>query len=303
MSQLKSAESKLIRLQKEKLNLEKLQLSENEKITKINSEITRIQGSLKNLSLSQLTNKMKQIESKSKQGQQYHKKSNDLESKIIRKNEEINRTKSDIERYSKQEIDKKTKLENKRQKEQLDFQKKLQRELENTKRLSDNFDNEHRWNKVGAKLTKESRFEIEQTTVLKEFDFFVSHASEDKDDFVKPLIVAMKEMDLRVWYDEFELSVGDSLRRSIDKGLSNSKYGVVVLSSSFFNKNWTQYELDGLVTKEMEGRKVILPIWHKVSKNEVVSYSPTLADKVALNSSIYSIEEIVEKLSELLNEN
>lgn len=302
MSQLKSAESKLIRLQKEKLNFEKQQLTESQKITKINSEINRIQSSMKNLSMSQLTNKLKQIESKSKQGQQYQKKSNDIESKIIRKNEEINRTKKDIERYSKQEVNKQTKLDNKRQKEQLDFQKKLQRELENTKRLSDNFESEHRWKKTSSNWTKESEFEIEEETITKKFDFFVSHASEDKEDFVKPLINAMKKENLQVWYDEFELKVGDSLRRSIDKGLSNSKYGVVILSSSFFNKNWTQYELDGLVTKEMEGRKVILPIWHKVSKNEVVSYSPTLADKVALNSSIYSIEEIVEKLSDLLNE-
>ncbi|UZO79670.1 toll/interleukin-1 receptor domain-containing protein [Aquimarina sp. ERC-38] len=301
MSQLKSAESKLIRLQKEKLNLEKQQLTENQKITRINGEITRIQSSMKNLSMSQLTNKLKQIETKTKQGQQYQKKSNDIEGKIIRKNEEIYRTKSDIERFSKQELDKQTKLENKRQKEQIDFQKKLQRELGNTKRLSENFDSEHRWNKASSNWSKESRLELDQLPAIKEFDFFVSHASEDKEDFVKPLIEAMQNKNLEVWYDEFELKVGDSLRRSIDKGLSNSKYGVVILSSSFFKKNWTQYELDGLVTKEMEGIKVILPIWHKVSKNEVVSYSPTLADKVALNSSIYSIDEIVERLGELLN--
>ena len=73
-----------------------------------------------------------------------------------------------------------------------------------------------------------------------------------------------------------QLKVGDSLRRSIDRGLANSKYGVVVLSSAFFAKNWPQYELDGMVAREMNGVKVVLPIWHKVSKDEVLSYSPTL---------------------------
>ncbi|MGB3142526.1 MAG: toll/interleukin-1 receptor domain-containing protein, partial [Maribacter sp.] len=107
---------------------------------------------------------------------------------------------------------------------------------------------------------------------------------------------------IKVWYDEFELKLGDSLRRSIDKGLINSKYGIVVLSTSFFKRNWTQYELDGFVNREMNGMKVILPIWHKVSKDEVQKFSPSLADKVALNSSVYSIKEIAEEINTLLKQ-
>ena len=95
---------------------------------------------------------------------------------------------------------------------------------------------------------------------------------------------------------------GDSLRRSIDNGLVKSRYGVVVLSSAFFEKNWTQYELDGLVTREMEGHKVILPIWHLVSKDQVLNYSPSLADKKAINSSLSTISEIVSQLAEVLDE-
>lgn len=105
---------------------------------------------------------------------------------------------------------------------------------------------------------------------------------------------------MKVWYDEFTLKVGDSLRRSIDGGLSNSRFGTVILSSSFFSKNWTQYELDGMTAKEMDGRKMILPIWHKVTKNEVMKFSPTLADKVALNSSIHSIEEIAQQIADVV---
>ncbi len=137
-----------------------------------------------------------------------------------------------------------------------------------------------------------------------DYDVFVSHASEDKDEFVRPLAQELEQRGFKVWYDEFTLRVGDSLRRSIDKGLANSRYGVVVLSSSFFSKNWTQYELDGLTAREMTGTesKVILPIWHKVSKNEVMAYSPTMADKVALNSSLNSISEIAAQLSEVLKQ-
>lgn len=131
---------------------------------------------------------------------------------------------------------------------------------------------------------------------IKKYDLFISHASEDKIDFVKPLAEQLDMLGVKVWYDEFALEIGDSLRKSIDEGLSNSKYGLVILSSHFFNKNWTQYELNGLNAKEMSGKKTILPIWHKVTLDEVRKYSPTLSDKIALNSSLLSIESIASKI-------
>lgn len=130
-----------------------------------------------------------------------------------------------------------------------------------------------------------------------DYDAFISHASEDKDDLVRPLAEELIKNGLSIWYDEFKLKVGDSLRRSIDAGLVRSKFGIVILSPSFFAKNWPQYELDGLVEKEMAGNKVILPLWHKVSKNEVMKYSPALADKVALNTAMYTIEELAKELA------
>lgn len=134
-----------------------------------------------------------------------------------------------------------------------------------------------------------------------EHDAFISHASEDKDDLVRPLAEKLTAIGFDIWYDDFQLTVGDSLRRSIDRGLASSRFGIVVLSPAFFAKNWPQYELDGLVNREIsEGTKVILPLWHKVSKDEVRSYSPSLADKVALNTAVYSLGELVAQLSKVL---
>jgi hypothetical protein len=133
------------------------------------------------------------------------------------------------------------------------------------------------------------------------YDAFISHASEDKERFVKPLANALTRMHYRVWYDEFELRVGDSLRQSIDKGLVNSRFGIVVLSPAFFAKNWPQYELNGLTAREMDGHKVILPIWHNVDRDDVLAYSPTLADKIALSSRQLSIKKIAEALGEELD--
>lgn len=134
-----------------------------------------------------------------------------------------------------------------------------------------------------------------------EHDAFISHASEDKEALVNPLAEKLTAAGFDIWYDDFQLTVGDSLRRSIDEGLAHSRFGIVVLSPDFFAKNWPQYELDGLVNREMnEGTKVILPLWHKVSKDEVRSYSPSLADKIALNTAVYTLGELVEQLSKVL---
>ncbi len=88
-------------------------------------------------------------------------------------------------------------------------------------------------------------------------------------------------MGLKVWFDEWTLTIGDSLRQKIDEGLLASDYGVVVLSRSFFAKKWPQVELDGLFAREMQGRKVILPIWHSVTREDVLQFSPMLAGKLA----------------------
>jgi len=127
---------------------------------------------------------------------------------------------------------------------------------------------------------------------MSKWDLFISHASEDKPEFVKPLADFLSSLGVDIWYDEFTLEIGDSLSRSIDNGLANSRFGVVVLSPAFFAKDWPEYELRGLVSKELGREKVILPIWHKVTKEDVLSYSPVLADKIALCSDKLSIEKI-----------
>lgn len=132
------------------------------------------------------------------------------------------------------------------------------------------------------------------------FDVFISHASEDKDDVVRPLANALRAAGLSVWYDEFELRIGDSLRRKIDRGLGSSRFGVVVLSQAFFGKGWPEYELDGLVTRAVSGDQILLPVWHNVSKSEVIRYSPSLADRLARSTSTHTVEEIASEIAEVV---
>lgn len=132
------------------------------------------------------------------------------------------------------------------------------------------------------------------------FDVFISHASEDKDAIVRPLANALRGAGLSVWYDEFELRIGDSLRRKIDRGLGNSRFGVVVLSQAFFGKGWPEYELDGLVTRAVSGEQILLPIWHNVSKSEVIGYSSSLADRLARSTATHTVEEIAAEIAEVV---
>jgi hypothetical protein len=96
------------------------------------------------------------------------------------------------------------------------------------------------------------------------------------------------------------MSWGDSLRSKIDNGLKRSKFGIVVLSKDYIQKGWTQYELDGLFQREMTGGKIILPIWHDISKKEVQDFSPTLAGRLALSTSMMTPKEIADELRKIL---
>lgn len=131
------------------------------------------------------------------------------------------------------------------------------------------------------------------------WDVFVSHASEDKESFVRPLVDALRESGITVWYDEATLRVGDGLRRSIEKGLAKSQYGVVIISKAFLAKEWPQRELDGLVSKEEDGSKVVLPVWHDITAQEVRSRSPMLADRLAVPSS-RGVKAVVQELLQVI---
>ena len=132
------------------------------------------------------------------------------------------------------------------------------------------------------------------------FDVFISHASEDKAEVVRPLATSIQGSGLSVWYDEFELRIGDSLRRKIDKGLANSRFGIVILSRAFFGRGWPEYELDGLVTRAVSGEQILLPVWHNITKNEVIDYSPSLADRVARSTATHTVEEIAAEIVDVI---
>lgn len=253
---------------------------ENGKIKQIDSVNKSIN---KNTSISTLQSKQKQISNYQTEILNCKKKAADYQSKISVKTTELGKKKQELRKSENNEL-------KKQNQKQSDFQKNLQLSIEEQKGQLKYLINQNYSSKTDI---------IENTETQKQYDFFISHASEDKEDIVRDLAEALKKNGFQVWYDEFELKIGDSLRKKNDSGLINSKFGIVIISPSFVKKNWPEYELNGMVAREMNGHKVILPIWHKITKDEVLKFSPTLADKMALNTSIHTIDDIVASLKEL----
>ena len=123
-------------------------------------------------------------------------------------------------------------------------------------------------------------------------DTFICHANEDKQYVARPLRDALKEIGVNAWLDESEVRVGDSIRRKIDEGLSACRSATVILSKIFFDKYWTQYEMDGIFQRQVPGEIPLFPIRHGITVQEVASHSPSLADIASLSSSDQTIEQI-----------
>lgn len=118
------------------------------------------------------------------------------------------------------------------------------------------------------------------------WDVFVSYASDDRDEIVALLVAELLKRGISAWYDDLALKPGDKLNESIDLGISKSQVAILVLSPSYFEKGWTRYEYNGLIQRHVEEDVRLIPIWHNLSKMDVSAYSPTLANIIALNSSL-----------------
>ena len=124
-----------------------------------------------------------------------------------------------------------------------------------------------------------------------QYDVFMSHASEDKESIARPLTEELEARGLRVWFDNRELRIGDSIRQKIEEGLAQSSYGVVILSKPFISKFWPNFELDALIEK-------VLPIWHEISREEIASQFPALAGRFALSTSEHDTSYIAQQIYE-----
>jgi TIR domain-containing protein len=126
-------------------------------------------------------------------------------------------------------------------------------------------------------------------------DVFISYASEDREAIAEPLARALKSKGLTVWYDEAVLKLGDGLRQAIEHGLSSSRFGVVILSPSFFARQWPRRELDALLAREDTHGVKVLPVLHGLTREDVIRLAPLVADKLAVSTD-RGLEAVVERI-------
>lgn len=117
------------------------------------------------------------------------------------------------------------------------------------------------------------------------YDVFLSYAIEDKIELASELCQKLEKKGLSVWYAGRELIAGESIEKTVREGLSQSRFGIVLITPTYFEKKWTLKELYTLMSMETDGRKVIIPVFHKVTPDEVATYDKVLSDRWALKTS------------------
>lgn len=190
----------------------------------------------------------------------------------------------------------------KMQKAQQDEEKKKDKQM---KSMQASYENRVRelTNQLSAKTIIPERIHT-YVESDEEYDVFVSHAWEDKEDFVEDFVAELEKLDIKVWYDKQRIKWGDSMRARIDNGLKKSKFGIAVISPDYIadGKYWTKAELDGLFQLESINGKTLLPIWHNITKQQVINYSPIIANKKAMTTASMTAEEIAKEMQSLLSD-
>lgn len=197
-----------------------------------------------------------------------------------------------------------------KRKKRNDAYQRLQKEEQAEKKKQDKVINdmkisyEKRITELGLKNIHSIKkmVQIEDVDKESEYDVFVSHAWEDKESFVDEFVQCLCDREIKVWYDRERIKWGDSMRTRIDAGLRKSKFGVAILSPDYISdgKYWTKTELDGLFQLESVNGKVLLPIWHNLTKKQVMDFSPILASKLAMTTASKTADEIADELLKML---
>ena len=277
-------QDKINRLDKDIADIEKKIAAESKIEADRSSKIAAIQRSItKNTSMSSLNLKQRQMSNYNREMNTAQVRRADLQKKLADKRAE--RAKYSIE------LQKAVARENKQN--ELN-QKKLQEQYgQRVRELTEALQN--------ATMTQTTPHSLYDENDNAEYDVFISHASEDKETFVNDLVQALMNRGIKVWYDSQNIEWGDSLRTKIDNGLRNASFGIVVLSNNFISKGWTRYELEGLFNIEMTKGKTILPIWHNITKQQVMDFSPTLAGRMALTSAAMTPDEMADEFVRMYN--
>lgn len=272
-------------LDKEIADLEKKKAAADKKSADEQKKAASVSIS-KNASATTIKSKMREIDRHEDAARKASQESADLQKKIADKRSKRN--------------DAYLKLQKEQQNERKKEQKEQQRNITNMQRAY-----EKRITDLEAQVSPViTTFTTEENEPLPEYDVFISHAWEDKESFADEFVEELRSLGVKVWYDTNQIKWGDSMRQKIDEGLKKSRFGIAILSPNYIaeGKYWTKAEFDGLFQLESVNGKTLLPIWHNLTKQQVMNFSPIAANKKAMTTAMMTPKEIANELVKLLSE-
>ena len=134
---------------------------------------------------------------------------------------------------------------------------------------------------------------VYQANMLPEYDVFLSHANKDKADLVDELNDSLEKLGVKIFYDKKSLEWGDKWKDRILDGTKKAEFAIIVISENFFDREWTEKELNEFLNRQnRNGQKLILPIVHNITNEDLRNKYPSVADIQAIDSKAYSCDEI-----------
>ena len=130
-------------------------------------------------------------------------------------------------------------------------------------------------------------------------DVFLCHAWDDRKGVAKELNDFLESKSVSVWFSEKDVLLGSPLLREIDKGLAKSRVGIVLVTPSFLER----IKGEGIADKELSAllaRDLLVPIVHNTTFEKLREVSPLLGSRSGLSTIENSLEDIADKLAELV---
>jgi len=130
-------------------------------------------------------------------------------------------------------------------------------------------------------------------------DVFLCHAWDDRQGIAKELHDLLVSNGVSVWFSEKDVGLGVPLMRAIDKGLANSRIGLVLVTPAFLRR----LPQEGIADKELSAllaRDQLVPIVHNTTYEALREVSPLLASRSGLSTSEEAIADVAAKLAELI---
>lgn len=134
---------------------------------------------------------------------------------------------------------------------------------------------------------------VPQAKTLPEYDVFISHANADKEELIEELYNSLDKLGIKIFYDKEVLEWGDKWKDKILEGTKKAEFAIIVISENFFDREWTERELVEFLNRQnRNGQKLILPILHNITVEQLKEKYPSIADIQAIDSAKYTCDHI-----------